>query len=507
MKPDLVVGVDCSTTSCKAIIWNPKGENIAEGRSSLPILTPKPLWHEQSAELWWRATASALQSAVRQVDSARLAAICISHQRETFVPVDENGTPLRNAILWMDERAGNQLHYLTEVIGEAQFHQRTGKPLSGNLSVAKIAWLRENEPEVFNKTRKFLDVHAFVVHRLTGTYQTGWGCVDPMGLFDMQRDRWDPEILDCIDLSEDHFPVAFSPGQIIGEITTKAAEDCGLTAGLPVVAGIGDGQAAGLGTKVIEPGNAYLSLGTSVVSGTFSATYQISKEFRTMYGGIKNTCLLETVILGGAYTISWFLDEVLRGSACERLGNQFTEDHLEAEAQQTPAGAQGLLLVPYWNSAMNPYWDEKASGMLIGLRGIHGRGHIYRAILEGIAFEQRLHTSGVENTLGTKVEKFIVVGGGSQSDLWCQIIADVTGKPVQRALEKEAAALGAGILAASAAGIYQNPRAAAQAMVHLEDVVFEPDENHHLLYTDLFEKVYRHIYPALREKIGRLADF
>ena len=257
---------------------------------------------------------------------------------------------------------------------------------------------------------------------------------------------------------------------------------------------------------MIEPGNAYLSLGTSVVSGSFSPNYQISKEFRTMYGGIENTFLLETVILGGAYTISWFLDEVIRGSEHELSGNQLTEDHLETEAQKTPAGAQGLLLVPYWNSAMNPYWDEKASGMLVGLRGIHGRGHIYRAILEGIAFEQRLHINGVENTLGTNIEKFIVVGGGAQSDLWCQIIADVTGKPVQRGVETEAAALGAGILAASASGIYPHPRAAAQGMVHLEEVIFEPDEDHHRLYTDLFEGVYRHLYPALRERLGKLAD-
>ena len=128
MKPDLVIGVDSSTTSCKAIVWNPAGKNIAEGRSKLSTMALKPLWHEQSAELWWRATANAFQIVVGQVNSARLAAVCIAHQRETFVPVDENGTPLRNAILWMDERAGSQLPFLAEVIGNEQFHQLTGKP-------------------------------------------------------------------------------------------------------------------------------------------------------------------------------------------------------------------------------------------------------------------------------------------------------------------------------------------------------------------------------------------
>jgi len=467
-------------------------------------LTPKPLWHEQSANQWWRATVNALQDALQQIDPNRLRGICFAHQRETFVPVDENGTPLRNAILWMDERAGDQLDHISETFGKERFHELTGKPISGNLSVAKIAWIQENEPEIFQKTRKFLDVHAFLVYYLTGDFSTGWGCVDPMGMFDMNQDQWAFELLRSINISADQLPNAFAPGQIIGEISLKASRECGLPAGLPVVAGLGDGQSAGLGSKVINSKTAYLSLGTSVVSGYFASSYQISDKFRTMYGGVENTYFLETVILSGTYTISWFLEKILREN--NRATTKILEENLEKVAKEIPAGSQGLLLVPYWNSAMNPYWDTKASGIMVGLRGFHGSGHIYRAILEGIAFEQRLHTTDVESVLGNEVENFVVTGGGAKNDLWCQIIADVTGKPVQRTTQSEATALGAGILAVSTTDSYIDHREAAQAMVHLEDDVFEPDNKRHQHYSRLYEDIYRHIFPALRKLLQNLSD-
>lgn len=325
-----------------------------------------------------------------------------------------------------------------------------------------------------------------------------------MGIFDINQDQWAFELLRSINISPDQLPNAVKPGQIIGEISLKASKECGLPAGLPVIAGLGDGQSAGLGSKVINSKTAYLSLGTSVVSGYFASSYQISELFRTMYGGIENSYFLETVILGGTYTVSWFIEKVLRENNGVTTNNIL--ENLEKVAMEVPAGAQGLLLVPYMNSAINPYWDTKATGIILGLRGVHGRGHIYRAILEGIAFEQRLHSSGVESVLGYEVEKFIVTGGGANNDLWCQIIADITGKLVQRTIESEATALGAGILAVSTTDRYSDPREAAQAMVHLQDDVFEPDDKRYQHYSRLFEDIYRHIFPAVRELLHNLSD-
>jgi sugar (pentulose or hexulose) kinase len=500
----LVIGLDCSTSACKAVVWDCRGNAIAKGHSSLSLIAPQPGWHEQSAEDWWASTMQAIRQAVSQVDKSRLMALCIAHQRETFVPVDEQGQPLANGILWMDERARELLPGLEQSLGQENFHRLTGKRLSVNLTFAKIAWLKQYRPDVFARTYKYLDVHSFLVHRLTGLYGTGWGCADPTGMFDMQRNCWAETLLSSVGTRLDQFPEVYPPGTVIGTVTPSVAEACGLPAGLPVVAGIGDGQASGLGVNITSPRDAYLSLGTSVISGTYSERYVFDPAFRTMTSGITGSYLLETVLLGGGYTISWFMEKI----AGQQPGQDVAQlqDFYEQAASVVPPGSAGLVVVPYWNSVLGPYWDPAASGMIIGWRGLHQLPHLYRAILEGVAFEQRLNTLEVEKALGQPIERYIAIGGGAQSNLWCQIIADITNKPVFRAVTADAAALGAGILAATAAGCYPDARQAAQEMTHILPRPTEPDSSRHDFYNRLFEEVYRPLFPALQPYLDRLAS-
>ncbi len=512
MSEPLVIGLDASTTACKAVVWDRKGTSMAEGRASIPLLMPRPTWHEQPAEAWWSAAVQALREAVGSVDPEHLAALCIAPQRETFVPVDKAGQPLRHAIVWMDERCRDLLPQIDHQYGEDKIHQQTGKPLSGNLSLGKILWLRENEPQVFKRTHKYLDVGAFLAHRLTGHYRTGWGCVDPMGLFDMRHHRWAEDLLSFLGLDVAQMPQAMPPGKVMGEVTREAAETCGLPRGLPVVAGVGDGQAGGMGVKITQPGQAYLNLGTAVISGTHAETYLIDPAFRTMYSALPGAYSLETVLLGGTYTITWFVENWAEdvdnpnklGISVDNFGS--TEDLYDAAIQSVPAGAEGLMLVPYWNSAMNPYWDAAASGIVVGWRGIHRRQHLYRAILEGIGFELRLHIEGVEAALGQTIQRFVAMGGGSRSATWCQIIADITGKSVYRARAPEAAALGAGIQAASGVGLFDDVREAAEAMTHIAPIPFKPDVERHRFYTRLYKDVYRYLFPALQPYVRRLTE-
>ncbi len=506
MKSDLVIGLDCGTSGCKAIVWDGSGRQWAEAHAPLPLFRPRPLWHEQPAHAWWEAAALALREAVGGIEPTRLAALGITHQRETFVPVDAQGNPLREAILWMDERAGVLLPDLDRALGRESFHQITGKPLSGNLSVAKLAWLQEQEPAIYREAVKFLDVHAFLVHRLVGRFCTSWGSADPMGLFDMRRHAWSEPVLRVLALSPDRLPELYPPGEVLGEVSEAAGRVCGLPAGLPVVAGLGDGQASGLGAGLAHPERApgeaaYLSLGTSVISGTFTRDYVTSEQFRTMTGGFPGTYFLETVILGGAYTLDWFVKNM--APDFKELASR-GEAAWEDLARQLPPGSEGLLLVPYWNSAMNPYWDARASGVVVGWRGVHRREHLYRAILEGIAFEQRLHTAGVCGVLGRETSRYLAAGGGAASDLWCQILADVTGRQVARVETLETAALGAAMLAAAGVGLFSDLSEAVQAMTSPVRHVFKPDPARHAFYSRLYEDVYRHLYPALRAALGRL---
>lgn len=453
----------------------------------------------------------AVRTVIAHTDTHRIAALCITAQRETFVPVDATGIPLRPAIVWMDERARDMLPIIAHEYGAERIHRETGKPLSGNLTLAKIAWLRRHEPDTFARTAMYLDVAAFLVGRLTGQYRTGWGCADPTGLFDMRTHRWNADLLACLGVSVAQMPEAHPPGAILGTVTPQAAAITGLPAGLPVVAGVGDGQAGGLGVGITHPGDAYLNLGTAVVSGTCADRYVTDLAFRTMYGAIPGSYSLETVLLGGTYTISWFIERIAGDQPPPNHPTAEPPNHPTAEMiydkaiADIPPGAEGLMLVPYWNSAMNPYWDAAASGIVVGWRGIHTRAHLYRAILEGIAFEQRLHTEGVEAALGQPVTSYVAMGGGAQSHRWRQIIADVTGKPVYRAATTEAAALGAGILAAIGVGLFADAQSATRAMVHVEPHPCLPDPARHEFYSRLYNEVYRALFPALQPYLQRLA--
>jgi xylulokinase len=495
--PDLVIGLDAGTSACKAIAVDIHGQQLAEGRAALDLISPGIDLFEQRAEDWWQAACISLREITEQVDPRRIAALAIAHQRESFVLVDRAGTPLRNAILWMDERSRPYLDSIRQQIDPVQFHQRTGKPLTGNLLPGKLAWLRDYEPRLVDNAYRLLDTHAYLIFHLTGKWATSTGSADPLGLFDMQHQDWDATVLEALGLQPTLFPHLCPPGKVIGHLTPAAALLTGLPEGLPVISGIGDGQAAALGTGIAQPGYASLSLGTSVISGTYASTYQTAPAFRTMTGGLPHSYVLETVILGGAHTLKWLTSDFLPG---------VTAEVLETDAGLLPPGSDGLLLVPYWNSAMSPYWDTGASGITVGWRAAHRPAHFYRAVLEGIAFELRLQFEGVEKSLGHMIELVTASGGGSKSSLWLQILADVLGKPISCTSVREAACLGACILAASGSGLFSSAAAAARKMITSPADSYQPSPAASVQYSRLYEQVYLNLYPALREPLRRLSD-
>ncbi|MEE4195988.1 MAG: FGGY-family carbohydrate kinase [Anaerolineae bacterium] len=489
----VLMGIDSSTSACKATAWDLQGQVVSSGRAVHALSQPHAGWHEQNAEDWWTALKLAVRECLQGIDPARIQGISLSIQRETFVPVDAQGKPLRPAILWMDTRAHEQVAGLTEEVPD--FQSMTGKRMSVNLIPPRWRWMWENEPHIVQKTAQLWDVHAYLTHQLTGKAVTSWGCVGPAGILNLNTMSYAQPVLEAVGLTADRLPPLAAPGEMIGCVTTQAAAETGLHPGTPVYAGIGDGQACGIGAGINAPGTSYLTLGTSVISGTYAPHFLTDNAFRTMVGG-GGSYLLETVLLSGTYTIDWYLKTLLKETT--------SLEELTAQAAQLSPGAEGLVLLPYWNSALNPYWDADARGVILGWRGIHTQAHVFRAILEGIAFEQRLHTEGVEQALVERIDSYIVMGGGSQSDLWCQIIADVTGRTVQRSATTEAASLGVAILAAVAAGFYPNLATASEQMSHTLGKPFLPDVERSKVYERLYQEVYLPLYPALKEIMGKL---
>lgn len=501
---DLVIGVDSSTTACKAIAWDASGNAVAETRTTYATLSPEPNWYEQNAEDWWRALCIVLQELMLHVSPERVAALCIAMQRESFVPVDAQGKPFRNAILWVDGRSWQQVAELDRRIGNAYLHDLTGKGPGTTQSLPKFIWLQQHEPDVLRTAYKLLDTHAFLVLRLTGRWVTSLPCADPMGVVDMRRGAWATDLLHKLDINPDLFVEIAPPGSILGEVTAEAAEQTGLLAGTSIVAGCGDGQSAGLGVNITRPDRAYLNLGTAVVSGVHSENYVADRAFRTLCSPIPGAYVPEGILNSGTFIVSWYVDKF--GPNMEGINLPVSaEEVLEAAARKLPPGAQGLMLVPYWRGVMSPYWDPAASGITVGWTGAHGREHFYRAVLEGIAFEYRMTVEGMSRATGSPLNEIILLGGGSRSELWCQIVADVTGKQVARAGTAEATNLGAGILAAAAAGWYSSIPAAADAMTH-DGRRFEPNSASYTLYDRLYNEVYVELFPALQTYLDRLTE-
>jgi xylulokinase len=317
----------------------------------------------------------------------------------------------------------------------------------------------------------------------------------------MRGRTWSAPIVEWLDCNELALPELVEPGSLIGEISAEASQATGLRQGLPLIAGAGDGQAAGVGAGIAGPGEAYLNLGTAIVSGVLSDAYHVDRAFRTLFAAQPDAYFLETDLKGGTFTLNWLTETLLGVPASEQRARLAA---LQSRAEGLPPGSDGLLLVPYWCAVMNPYWDDAATGVLVGLHGAHDAAHVYRAVLEGIAFEQRLHSEGVEAATDTRIERFVVMGGGAHSDLWCQILADVLNRPIVRCQGNEATALGAAVLASAGLGLYSTLADAARSMTG-RGKSFEPGEQQPQ-FDALYRDVYRTLYPALSSSMARLAE-
>ncbi len=497
----LVLGIDCSTTASKVVAWDLEGLSVAEGRATFALDNPAADAWEQDAEAWWSATLVALAECVHALGSraSEVRALCVTHQRETFVLTDADSKPLHPALVWMDARGIEQVEIARTKLGADRLREISGKPACITPSLYKLMSLFARRPDLASARPRVLDVHAFLCWRLTGRLATSLASADPLGLVDMKQRAWSPELCGLVGLEPSQLPELVEPGTLLGSLDASVAVSLGLAAGLPVIAGAGDGQAAGLGAGISAAGGrAYLNLGTAIVSGVPSREYRTSDAFRTLYAAAPGTYFLETDLKGGTFTLNWLAERVLGASD---PGQKLAE--LEREAEALPAGAEGLLIVPYWNGVMNPYWDDSARGIVVGLTGRHGPAHIHRAVLEGIAFEQRLHTSGVEAATGNPITEMVVMGGGAKSTLWCQLLSDILQKPVVRARTTEATALGAGILATLGAGLHADLDTAVTRMTAMGER-FTPGrdaERYALLYS-----IYTQLYPALRPTLAALAS-
>ncbi|MEJ2628288.1 MAG: FGGY-family carbohydrate kinase [bacterium] len=490
--PEFVIGLDSSTTATKAIAFDKAGKIMASASAPIPLYSPQSYYYEQDPNDWWISAKKVLNKITDKIDPERIRALSISNQRETFVPLNAAGKQLRPAIIWLDERCKDEVLPFSQKVGEKNLHRITGKPVDHAPVVYRLAWMRHQEPDLFSQIAMVCDVHTFLTWKLTGLFTTSWASADPLGLFDCKNKHWSPVILNALELTDSQFPQTVSPGTVIGKISREASQITNLNMGTSIIAGGGDGQMAGLGSQAYGPERAYLNLGTAVVAGVYSPTYRTSQAFRTLIACWEQGYIYECSLRAGTFALDWFIKQILNIDPGKQKNIYQT---LQTEAEQVPAGSDNLFFLPYICGVMNPYWNSEARGAFVGLASHHHRGHLYRAVLEGIAFEQRLALNRVEQETGQKISMLISMGGGTKNTFWCQMIANITGRTIGLPAASEASALGAGIAAAVGIEWYPTFQAAAEKMTSLKKMI-HPHKKTHKIYKKLF-KHYQKLYPAL----------
>ncbi|MEW7009781.1 xylulokinase [Lentilitoribacter sp. EG35] len=477
----LIIGLDSSTQSTKAIAWSDTGELVAEGRADIPMNTPRKNHFEQTPEEWWKATCIALKALTDQIDSSLIDGIAISNQRETIGFFDKNLEPLHPAIVWLDSRSISEVEELTEKIGTDQLHKISGKPKDIIPSHSRILWFVKNHPAKIQNLYKVLNVSSYLGMKLTGECFVSWPSADPSGVFDIKQMDWSSEILDVIGLDKSRFAEPVAPASPIGEINEEAALQTGLKAGTKLYAGAGDGQCAGLGVNAARKGRVYLNLGTAVVTGVWSQTPNISNSWRTMTSPTSDGYFLEGVMRAGTYFMDWFVENYIDCNA-----DNSTYSKLQADGETLPVGTDGLLVCPYLSGCMNPFWNMKAKAAFYGISPFHDSTHLYRGAMEGL-------TGDIARTIhdmrhqGLPADEIVAVGGGANSALWRKMIVDATGIPLTISKSLEASALGAGMIAAVGANWFDNFDTAAQTM-STNGETYHPDQADHELWQPLLER-------------------
>ncbi|HEX2856681.1 MAG TPA: FGGY family carbohydrate kinase [Propionibacteriaceae bacterium] len=467
MSEPLIIAVDSSTTATKALVVDPDGRVLGQGRATYEMAMPARDFYEQRATDWVDAAHRAIAEAVESLsdlERGRVAGICVTPQRQTFVLCDDDGTPRRPAVLWLDGRAGDQVLRL----GSDAVHALSGMVPDVTPSFYKLAWLAEHEPDVLAGADRVAGVHAYLVHAFTGEWIDSRATADSLGLFDMAALDWAPDLLELAGVRRDQLPDLADAGALLGDVRPEVARAWGLPGPIPVVAGCGDGQAAGLGAGVTRPDEGYLNLGTAVVAGVHSPAYRWGRSYRTDAAGIPSQYVLEVVQNSGAYLTGWFRSELgdpaLRGAP---------DAELERAASRVPAGSEGLVTLPYWNAVQSPHWDPRARGAMVGFSGTHGRPAMYRSVLEGISLEAARNLRALQADTGTPLTTLRIMGGGQRSPLWRTILAACVGVPLETCAAEEVSALGAAAMGmAAATGV--DVAASARAMAASGEVT-QPD--------------------------------
>jgi xylulokinase len=495
----LFLGIDVSTTGAKALLIDEKGEVAASATTALSLQTPKALWSEQDPREWWSGTAASIRKALGDAGAKGddVGAVGLTGQMHGLVLLDGDRKVLRPAILWNDQRTGKECAEIERRVGRARLIQEVGNVALTGFTAPKILWVRNNEPDVYAKARLVLLPKDYVRLRLTDEAAMDRAGGSGTILFELKARTWSKPILEKLEIPAEWLPPTFEGPEVTGKVTAEAAAETGLAEGTPVMAGGGDQAAGAVGAGAVRPGVVSLTLGTSgvVFATTDAPLVEPEGRLHAFCHAVPGKWHFMGVTLAAAGSLQWYHDTLTPNDSF---------DGIVTEAESAPAGSEGLIFLPYLSGERTPYPDPLARGSFVGLTTRHGRAHLTRAVLEGVAFSMKDCFGLLQEAGLGAVNEVRIAGGGAKGALWRRIVASVLGLPMVTVTSTEGAAYGAALLGGVGAGAWPSVEAACEATIAATGRD-EPVADWTRAYEDLYPR-YRELYPALKPTFDALGS-
>ena len=506
----VILSIDCGTQSLRTLLFSSTGELLDRVQIPYePYYSVRPGWTEQDPEVFWESFLSACRQLGKNSPDLfkKITGIGVTTQRASMINVDSHGKPLRPAIIWLDQRKANEDIRFGSFIKPVLKLIGLEKTISKLYTDGKCNWIRQNQPEIWAKTHKYLQVSGFLNFRLTGEFKDSAASQIGHIPFNYKKMRWcnpfEPASL-IFPIEKEKLPETVMPGELIGMITEKVSRQTGLKEGIPVIACGSDKGCETIGMGVLDTRMASLSFGTTATVQTTTKKYFEPISFMPPYPApIPGYFNPEIEIFRGYWMITWFKNEFAHKEVTKAEQNgTIPEVELDNLLKQSPPGSMGLIVQPYWGPGLD---HPDGKGAMIGFGDVHTKAHVYRAVIEGLGYALLDGLHRIEKKGKIKFTKVSVSGGASQSDEICQISADIFNLPLVRGKTTETSGLGAAIVTASGAGIHASIEEAMGKMVHY-DTEFKPDPANVELYAKLYKKVYQKVYKSLRPLYRNIRD-
>jgi xylulokinase len=503
------LGIDIGTSGTKSLIMGAKGQVIATATAGHGISAPKPLWSEQDPADWWRSSVKATQAVIKKsgIDGGQIAAIGLSGQMHGLVITDEGGKPLRPSIIWNDQRTARQAAGIEEAVGgRAKLIELVGNPAMTSFTLTKLLWVRDNEPRIYARIRHMLLPKDYIRLCLTGEYAGEVADMSGTLMLDQRKRDWSDAIISRFQIDRAILPPVVESHEITGMVTPRAAKLLGISAGTPVVGGGGDQQAGAVGNGVVEEGLTSATMGTSGVVFVHSHKYKTDPQGRinTFCSSVAGEYCMFGCMLSTGGSLQWYRN-VLGQAEVAAAAKKGVEpyDLIVAQAQQAPAGCEGVYWLPYLTGERTPHADPLARACWIGIHSRTTRAELARSIMEGATYAMNDAVTLLGDS-GQAIKQVRLSGGGARSRFWRQLQADIYGKTCVTINAEEGPAYGAAILASVGAGHFKSVREACKAGIKVTRTI-KPNAAAKRFYQAHY-KQFRRLYPAIKAEFARIAE-